>query len=95
MEMKKFNIMLEIDILRNSSRKVLGGLRGAFKGFGCPKRHPDALPARVMVCGNSLRSKSIIGKILRRKVLTSGHCRSTSHVTDLHIQVIHPCRLGS
>ena len=26
--------MLEIDILRNSSQKTLGVLRGAFKGFG-------------------------------------------------------------
>ena len=30
MEMKKFNFMLEIDILRNSSQKDLGALRGAF-----------------------------------------------------------------
>ena len=28
-EMKKFNYMLEIDILRNSSAKFLGVLRGA------------------------------------------------------------------
>ena len=30
MMMKKFNDMLEIDILRNSSQKNLGILRGAF-----------------------------------------------------------------
>ena len=30
MEMKKFNDMLKIDILRNSSQKIMGGLRGAF-----------------------------------------------------------------
>ena len=30
MEMKKFNYMLEIDILRNSSLKKMGVLRGAF-----------------------------------------------------------------
>ena len=30
MEMKKFNYMLEIDILRNSSPKKLGAQRGAF-----------------------------------------------------------------
>ena len=30
MEMKKFNYMLEIDIKRNSSQKLLGVLRGAF-----------------------------------------------------------------
>ena len=32
--------MLEINILRNSSQIFLGVLRGAFLGFGCPKRHP-------------------------------------------------------
>ena len=30
MEMKKFNYMFEIDILRNSSQNFLGVLRGAF-----------------------------------------------------------------
>ena len=30
MEMKKFNYMIEIDILRNSSQKSLAVLRGAF-----------------------------------------------------------------
>ena len=30
MKMKKFNYMLEIDILRNSSQTFLGVLRGAF-----------------------------------------------------------------
>ena len=48
MEMIKFNYMLEIDILRNSSPKQLGVLRGAFEGFGCSKRHPDALLAKTM-----------------------------------------------
>ena len=48
MEMKKFNYMLEIDILRNSSQNYLGVLRGVFQGFGCPKRHPDALLAMTM-----------------------------------------------
>ena len=48
MELKKFNYMLETDILRNSSQKVLGALRGAFKGFGCPKRHPDTLLAKIV-----------------------------------------------
>ena len=37
MMMKKFNDMLEIDILRNSSQKNLGVLMGAIKGLGCPK----------------------------------------------------------
>ena len=48
MEMIKFNYMLEVDILRNSSPKKVGVLRGAFEGFGCPKRHPDALLAKTM-----------------------------------------------
>ena len=30
MEMRKFNYMLEIEILRNSSQKLLGVVRGAF-----------------------------------------------------------------
>ena len=48
MKMIKFNYMLEIDILRNSSPKKVGVLKGAFEGFGCPKRHPDALLAKTM-----------------------------------------------
>ena len=48
MEMKKINYMPEIDILRNSSQNVFGALWGAFKVFGCPKRHPDALLAKTM-----------------------------------------------
>ena len=48
MEKEQFNYMLEIDILRNSSKNNLGVLRGAFQGFGCPKRHPDALLANTM-----------------------------------------------
>ena len=45
-EMKKFNY--KIEIFRNSTLKNLGVLRGSFKGFGCPKRHPDALLAKTM-----------------------------------------------
>ena len=37
MEMEKFNYMLEIDILRNSSQQFLGVMRGAFKGLGVQK----------------------------------------------------------
>ena len=48
MMMKKFNYMLKINILRNSSQKKLGVLRGAFKGFGCRNRHQDALLAKTM-----------------------------------------------
>ena len=47
--MMKFNYMLEIDILRNSSSKKVGVLRGAFEWSGCPKRHPDALLAKTMM----------------------------------------------
>ena len=50
MEMIKFNYMLEIDILRNSSPKKWNFLRGAFEGFGCPKRDPDTLLAKAMIC---------------------------------------------
>ena len=52
--MIKFNYMLEIDILRNSSPRKVGVLRGAFEGFGCPKRHPDALLAKTMIVVQSL-----------------------------------------
>ena len=45
---EKFNYLLEIDIIRNCSQKTLVVLRGAFLGFGCPKRHPDALLAKTM-----------------------------------------------
>ena len=45
---KKFNYKLEIDIFRNSTQKYLGVLRGSFSGFGCPKKHPDALLAKTM-----------------------------------------------
>ena len=48
MEMKFFYHMLEIEISRNSVQKYLGVLRGAFEGFGCPKRHTDGLLAKTM-----------------------------------------------
>ena len=35
-KVKKFNFMLEIDILRNYSQKHLGVLRAKFLGCGCP-----------------------------------------------------------
>ena len=44
--MKKLNYKLEV--FRNSTQKYLGVLRGSFSGFGCPKRHPDALLAKTM-----------------------------------------------
>ena len=49
MEMKIFDYKLEIEIFRNSTLKYLGVLRGSFYGFGCPKRHPDALLAKTML----------------------------------------------
>ena len=49
MEMKRFNYLLDIDISRNCSQKNLGVLRSVFYGFGCPKRHPDALLAKTMM----------------------------------------------
>ena len=48
-EMKKVNYKLEIEISRNSTLKNLGVLRGSFSGFGCPKRHPDAVLAKTTV----------------------------------------------
>ena len=48
-EMKKFNYKLEIEVFRNSTQKNLGVLWGSFLGFGCPKRHPDALLAKTMM----------------------------------------------
>ena len=43
--------MLETDIFKKSSQNTLGVLRGAFQGFGCPKRHPDTLLAKTMPVG--------------------------------------------
>ena len=54
MEMKNFNYILEISILRNSSQKKLGVPRGAFEGFGCPKRHQGTLLAKTMTSSLSL-----------------------------------------
>ena len=48
-EMTKFNYKLEIELFRNSTQINLGVLRGSFSGFGCPKRHPDALLAKTML----------------------------------------------
>ena len=50
MEVKKFNYMFEIDIIRNPAQKFLGVLWGAFLlDFGSPKRHPDALLAKTLL----------------------------------------------
>ena len=51
-EMKKFNYKLEIEIFRNSTQKNVGVLRCSFQGFGYPKRHPDTLLAKAMLCGS-------------------------------------------
>ena len=48
MEMKTLNYIPEIDFLE-IPQKNLGVLRGAFSGFECPKRHPDALLAKTMI----------------------------------------------
>ena len=48
MEMKKFNYMLEIDTLRNSSPKKTGCPEGCFLRVWVSKRHPDALLAKTM-----------------------------------------------
>ena len=42
--------MLQIDILRNFS-KFFWVSMGGFRGFGYPKRHPDALLAKTMLLG--------------------------------------------
>ena len=52
-EMLKFNYKLEIEIFRNSTQKILGVLRGSFQGFGCPKKHPDALLAILRPCSKN------------------------------------------
>ena len=46
MEIKIFNYMLEIDILRNSPQNNLSDLRGGFSGFWCLKtpRHSCLKP---------------------------------------------------
>ena len=49
MEMKKLIICLSLTFYEISSPKKLDVLRGAFLGFGCPKRHPDALLAKTMI----------------------------------------------
>ena len=54
-EMKKFNYKLEIEIFRNTTQNVLGVLRGSFQGFGCPKKHPDALLAKTMASDDNFQ----------------------------------------
>ena len=48
-EMKKSIISLRLKFLEIPHKKNLGVLRGSFQGFGCPKRHPDALLAKTML----------------------------------------------
>ena len=54
MEMKKFNYMLEIDILRNSLQKNVGALRPevCFLRVWVSKGHPDTLLAKTMAAAN-------------------------------------------
>ena len=70
MELIKFNYMLEIDILRNSSQNILGALRGAFLVFGCPKRHPDALLAKTMLISTLKDLISLIGLLEQTLMLS-------------------------
>ena len=58
--------MPEIDILRNSSQKVLGALRGAFKGFGCPTATENSLMILIKSCRQSDVRKVVDGEILIR-----------------------------
>ena len=69
MERKKINYILEFDILRNSTQSFLGVLRGAFLGFGCPNRHPDALLAKTMGAGDDMQRMSLFNE-------TSSHWRT-------------------
>ena len=49
MEMKKSMIYLRLTFYKNPQKFGGGGvLRGAFQGFGWPKRHPDTLLAKTM-----------------------------------------------
>ena len=73
-EMKKFNYKLEIEIFKNSTQQILGVLRGSFKGFGCPKRRPDALLAKTML--------SVI--------YYDAQCSSTSHLRVDVLQRLSP-----
>ena len=75
--MKKFNYKLEIEILRNYTQNILGVLRGSFQGFGCPKRHPDALLAKTMV--------DLIEGIEKREEIVHNH----SYLEDVPVG---PCR---
>ena len=57
---KKFNHMLD----RHFKKFLLifgGVLRGGFRGFGCPKRHPDALLAKTMILGIDLNGHLLQG----------------------------------
>ena len=49
MEMKIFNHMLEIDILRNSSQSFLGVLEGCFLRVWVSKKTPRRLLAKTMM----------------------------------------------
>ena len=65
-EMKNFNYKLEIEIFRNSTQNNLGVLKVFFQGFGCPKRHPDALLAKTMALG----ADAIVKEISRHEWFT-------------------------
>ena len=48
------------------SKKILGVLRGAFQGFGCPKRHPDALLAKTMAQRTVITGYRWAGNVVTR-----------------------------
>ena len=77
MEMKKINYMLEIGILRNFSQNLLGFLRNAFSGFGCPKRHPEAFWLRPWIPHTNLK-----------RICVRAYCAYAPHLlNELHDNV--------
>ena len=64
--MKKFNYVLEFDILKNSSQKTLGVLRGYFSWFGCIKDTKMPCCLRLFLMEESfrkyLKKKSVKGR---------------------------------
>ena len=71
-EMKEFNYKLRIEIFRNSTLKNLGVLRGSFKGFGCPNRHPGALLAKTMHY-NTFVLQNIGSPLNEARIISSEH----------------------
>ena len=70
---------MRLGFFRNSTLKKVGVLRGSFKGFGCPKRHPDALQGKTMSMGLiSIQDTNLSSRVLariRNWVPKIGHCK--------------------